>query len=99
MCEKNCMDEKLSNEMKELLKKYSQDKSNLIQILNEVQEISWANSFRQWSAAGHGCRNTALFSQQGSYPVSAVRGYRSRSYRLDARQTGRKNRIAVPSHR
>lgn len=38
MCEKNCMDEKLANEMKELLKKYSQDKSNLIQILNEVQE-------------------------------------------------------------
>ena len=38
MCEKNCMDEKLSNEMKELLKNYSQDKSNLIQILNEVQE-------------------------------------------------------------
>lgn len=38
MCEKNCMDEKLGNEMKELLKKYSQDKSNLIQILNEVQE-------------------------------------------------------------
>ncbi len=38
MSEKNCMDEKLSNEMKELLKNYSQDKSNLIQILNEVQE-------------------------------------------------------------
>ena len=38
MCEKNCMDEKLTNEMKELLKNYSQDKSNLIQILNEVQE-------------------------------------------------------------
>ena len=38
ICEKNCMDEKLSNEMKELLKNYSQDKSNLIQILNEVQE-------------------------------------------------------------
>ena len=38
MCEKNCMDEKLSNEMKELLKNYAQDKSNLIQILNEVQE-------------------------------------------------------------
>ena len=38
MCDKNCMDEKLSNEMKELLKNYSQDKSNLIQILNEVQE-------------------------------------------------------------
>ena len=38
MCKKNCMDEKISNEMKELLKKYSQDKSNLIQILNEVQE-------------------------------------------------------------
>ena len=38
MCEKNCMDEKLANEMKELLKNYSQDKSNLIQILNEVQE-------------------------------------------------------------
>ena len=38
MCEKNCMDEKLSNEMKELLKNYSQDNSNLIQILNEVQE-------------------------------------------------------------
>ena len=36
MCEKNCMDEKLANEMKELLKNYSQDKSNLIQILNEV---------------------------------------------------------------
>lgn len=38
MCEKNCMDEKLADEMKELLKNYSQDKSNLIQILNEVQE-------------------------------------------------------------
>ena len=38
MCEKNCMDEKLANEMKDLLKNYSQDKSNLIQILNEVQE-------------------------------------------------------------
>ena len=38
MCEKNCMDEKLANEMKELLINYSQDKSNLIQILNEVQE-------------------------------------------------------------
>ncbi len=38
MNEKNCMDEKLSNEMQELLKNYSQDKSNLIQILNEVQE-------------------------------------------------------------
>ena len=38
MCEKNCMDEKLTNEMRELLKNYSQDKSNLIQILNEVQE-------------------------------------------------------------
>ncbi len=38
MCEKNCMDEKLANEMKELLKNYSQDNSNLIQILNEVQE-------------------------------------------------------------
>lgn len=38
MCEKNCMDAKLANEMKELLKNYSQDKSNLIQILNEVQE-------------------------------------------------------------
>lgn len=38
MDEKNCMDEKLSTEMQELLKNYSQDKSNLIQILNEVQE-------------------------------------------------------------
>ena len=38
MCEKNCMDEKLANEMKKLLKNYSQDKSNLIQILNEVHE-------------------------------------------------------------
>ena len=38
MSEKNCMDEKLSIEMKDLLKNYSQDKSNLIQILNEVQE-------------------------------------------------------------
>ena len=38
MDEKNCMDEKLSKEMQELLKNYSQDKSNLIQILNEVQE-------------------------------------------------------------
>lgn len=38
MSEKSCMDEKLSNEMKDLLKNYSQDKSNLIQILNEVQE-------------------------------------------------------------
>ena len=32
------MEEKLSEEMKELLKNYSQEKSNLIQILNEVQE-------------------------------------------------------------
>lgn len=38
MDEKNCMVEKLSKEMQELLKNYSQDKSNLIQILNEVQE-------------------------------------------------------------
>lgn len=38
MGEKNCMDEKISTEMQELLKNYSQDKSNLIQILNEVQE-------------------------------------------------------------
>ena len=38
MGEKNCMEEKLSEEMKELLQKYSQEKSNLIQILNEVQE-------------------------------------------------------------
>lgn len=38
MDEKKCMDEKLSKEMQELLKNYSQDKSNLIQILNEVQE-------------------------------------------------------------
>ena len=38
MDEKNCMDERLSKEMQELLKNYSQDKSNLIQILNEVQE-------------------------------------------------------------
>ncbi len=38
MDEKNCMDEKLSKEMQELLKNYPQDKSNLIQILNEVQE-------------------------------------------------------------
>jgi NADH-quinone oxidoreductase, E subunit len=38
MGEKNCMEEKLSEEMKELLKNYSQEKSNLIQILNEVQE-------------------------------------------------------------
>ena len=37
MGEKNCMEEKLSEEMKELLQKYSQEKSNLIQILNEVQ--------------------------------------------------------------
>ena len=32
------MEEKLSEEMKKLLQKYSQEKSNLIQILNEVQE-------------------------------------------------------------
>lgn len=38
MGEKNCMEEKSSEEMKELLKNYSQEKSNLIQILNEVQE-------------------------------------------------------------
>lgn len=38
MGEENCMEEKLSEEMKELLKNYSQEKSNLIQILNEVQE-------------------------------------------------------------
>ena len=38
MSEKNCMDEKISNEMKKIIKNYSQDKSNLIQILNEVQE-------------------------------------------------------------
>ena len=35
---------KLANEMKELLKNYSQDKSNLIQILNEVQEKVWLHS-------------------------------------------------------
>lgn len=38
MSGKNCMEEKLSKEMQGLLKNYSQDKSNLIQILNEVQE-------------------------------------------------------------
>ncbi len=38
MGEKNCMDEKVSNEMQELLKNYTKEKSNLIQILNEVQE-------------------------------------------------------------
>ncbi len=38
MCEKNCMDEKVSNEVKQILEIYTQDKSNLIQILNEVQE-------------------------------------------------------------
>ena len=37
MGEKNCMEEKLSEEMKKLLQKYSQEKSNLIQILNEVR--------------------------------------------------------------
>ena len=34
----NCVDKKVKEEVKELLEKYTQDKSNLIQILNEVQE-------------------------------------------------------------
>ena len=35
---KTCADLKVTEEMKKLLQKYSQEKSNLIQILNEVQE-------------------------------------------------------------
>lgn len=33
----NCMDERLKSEVSEMLEKYTQDKDNLIQILNEVQ--------------------------------------------------------------
>lgn len=33
----NCMDERLESEVSEMLEKYTQDKDNLIQILNEVQ--------------------------------------------------------------
>ena len=36
--EKNCVEEKVTKEVKELLEKYKKDKSNLIQILNEIQE-------------------------------------------------------------
>lgn len=35
---KNCMDEKTVKELEQILSKYTNDKSNLIQILNEVQE-------------------------------------------------------------
>ena len=35
---KNCMEEKTEKELKQILSKYTNDKSNLIQILNEVQE-------------------------------------------------------------
>ena len=34
----NCTDKKVKNEMIDILEKYTNDKSNLIQILNEVQE-------------------------------------------------------------
>ena len=34
----NCMKEKATEELKEILSKYTHDKSNLIQILNEAQE-------------------------------------------------------------
>lgn len=36
--EKNCVEEKVTKEVKEILEKYKKDKSNLIQILNEIQE-------------------------------------------------------------
>ncbi len=36
--EKNCVEEKGTKEVKEILEKYKKDKSNLIQILNEIQE-------------------------------------------------------------
>ena len=35
---KNCMEEKTVKELDQILSKYTNDKSNLIQILNEVQE-------------------------------------------------------------
>ena len=35
---KNCMEEKTIKELEQILSKYTNDKSNLIQILNEVQE-------------------------------------------------------------
>ena len=35
---KNCMEEKTLKELEQILSKYTNDKSNLIQILNEVQE-------------------------------------------------------------
>ena len=35
---KNCMEEKTVKELEKILSKYTKDKSNLIQILNEVQE-------------------------------------------------------------
>ena len=35
---KNCMEEKTVKELEKILSKYTNDKSNLIQILNEVQE-------------------------------------------------------------
>ena len=35
---KNCMEEKTVKELEQILSKYTNDKSNLIQILNEVQE-------------------------------------------------------------
>ena len=35
---KNCMEEKTLKELEQILSKYTKDKSNLIQILNEVQE-------------------------------------------------------------
>lgn len=40
MEEKNCkcIDEKIVNETKEILNQYKQDKDNLIQVLNEVQD-------------------------------------------------------------
>ena len=38
MSECKCGNAKLNNELKEILEKYEKDKSNLIQILNQVQE-------------------------------------------------------------
>ena len=36
--EENCADKKVREETKSILAKYEKDKSNLIQVLNEIQE-------------------------------------------------------------
>lgn len=44
----NCMEEKAIKEVEKILAKYTQDKSNLIQILNEVQEkLGYIPTFAQ----------------------------------------------------